>query len=84
MSLIALWMIAGLGLLSTFFYKSKGHTGNAVWGAATLGLIVGGIYSIVRGDVSGVAYGVPIGAIVGMVVQAPEIVGRFLGLVRRM
>jgi hypothetical protein len=78
MTLTALWVIAGLGLVSTFFYKSKGQTGNAVWGSATMGLIVGGIYAIVQSDISGVAYGVPIGALVGMIVQAPEIIGRIL------
>ena len=82
MTLTALWVVAAIGLVSTFFYKSKGQTGNAVWGAATMGLIIGGVYSLVRGDISGVAYGVPIGAIVGMVVQAPETISR-IGSSRR-
>jgi hypothetical protein len=75
-TLTILWIIAGLGLVSTFLYKTEGKSGNAVWGAATFGLIIGGIYALVRGDISGVTYGVPIGAIIGMVVQAPEIIGR--------
>jgi len=76
MTVIFLWIVAALGLATTFFYRSSGQTGNAVWGAATLGLIVGGIYSIFRSDISGIVYGIPIGVIVGAVFQAPEFISR--------
>ncbi|MQF70575.1 hypothetical protein FIL92_01165 [SAR202 cluster bacterium AD-812-D07_MRT_10900m] len=79
MALTILWVLAVIGLISTFFYKSTGQTGNAVWGGATFGLIVGGIYSLIRSDISGIAYGIPIGAIVGMVIQAPELINRKRG-----
>ncbi|MDG0867999.1 hypothetical protein GKO46_13095 [SAR202 cluster bacterium JH702] len=61
------------------FYKTKGQTGNAVWGSATFGLVIGGIYALIRGDIAGVSYGVPIGAIIGMVVQTPELMSRISG-----
>ena len=79
MAFMLLWIVAVVGLILTFFYKSTGQSGNAVWGAAAFGLIVGGIYSLIRSDISGIAYGIPIGAIVGMVIQAPELIDRKRG-----
>lgn len=72
MLIIILWIVAGVGLIATYSLSSTRSGGNAVWGGATFGAIIGGIWSGVATDATPVLMAIPIGALVGI---AAELMG---------
>jgi len=65
-------------LLSVFFFTGRRI---AVWGGATLGLIIGVVVGLVRGDLANsVMWGVSIGTFAGF---GAELLGRVRDLLRK-
>ena len=62
-----LWIILLIIAVILLLVHWKGP--NAVWGTATLGLVVGIIISIIKGDWTFLAYSVSIGIFVGTIFE---------------
>lgn len=70
--ILNLFLIIGLlALVSSFFTAGK----SAIWGGATIGLIIGIIMGITRGDFSDILRAVLIGADIGLFANLLGFVG---------
>lgn len=63
MTILNIFLLIGFGaLMISFFTKER----SAIWGGATIGLIVGIILGIIRGDFSDILRAALIGADIGL------------------
>ena len=72
MPLLNILLLIGVGaLILSFFTQRK----SAIWGGATIGLIVGVILSIIQGDFSNILRAALIGADVGLSAEILGLIG---------